>query len=88
MYLLSGTFLVVQPVHSHQYTRAARERKSACMVSANMVSMAMKIPRNQRRPPPVQHYLSTTASTVFFVVLRVPRHPSYHVCHNCGKGVL
>ena len=34
-----GTFLVVQPVHLHQHTRAARARKSANMVSANMVSI-------------------------------------------------
>ena len=32
--VLSGTFLVVQPVHLHQHTRAARARKSANMVSA------------------------------------------------------
>ena len=32
-------FLVVQPMHLHQHTRAARARKSANMVSANMVSV-------------------------------------------------
>ena len=32
-YFLSGTFLVVQPVHLHEHTRAARVRKSANMVS-------------------------------------------------------
>ena len=41
MCFLSGTFLVVHPVHLHQYTLAARARKSANMVSANMVSMAL-----------------------------------------------
>ena len=35
---MSGTFLVVQPVHWRQLTRTARARKSANMVSANMVS--------------------------------------------------
>ena len=37
----SGTFLVAQPKHLHQRTLAARARKSANMVSANMVSMAL-----------------------------------------------
>ena len=32
----SSVFLVVQPVHLHQHTRAAHARKSANMVSANM----------------------------------------------------
>ena len=32
-YFLSGTFFVVQPVHLHQHTPAARARKSANMVS-------------------------------------------------------
>ena len=40
-YFLSGTFLVVRPVHSHRHTRAARVRKSANMVSANMVSVGL-----------------------------------------------
>ena len=40
-------FLVVQPVHSHQHTRAARARKSANMVYANMVyaNMVSVLPR-------------------------------------------
>ena len=36
---LHGTFSAVQPVHLHRPTRAARARKSANMVSANMVSV-------------------------------------------------
>ena len=40
-YFLSGAFVVVQPVHLHQHTRAARARKSANTVSANVVSMAL-----------------------------------------------
>ena len=40
---LSGTFLMVQPVHSHQHSRrAARARKYAMMVSANMAPVALK----------------------------------------------
>ena len=35
-------FLVVQPVHLHQRTRAARARKSANMVCANVVSVALR----------------------------------------------
>ena len=35
----SCMFLAVQPLHLHQHTRAARARKSANMVSANMVSI-------------------------------------------------
>ena len=38
-YFLSGTFLVVQPVHLHQHTGSAPARKSANMVSAIMVSI-------------------------------------------------
>jgi len=34
---LSRTFLVVHPMHLHQYTRAARAHKSANMDSANMI---------------------------------------------------
>ena len=37
---LSGPFLVAQPVHWHQHTRAARARKSANMDSANMPFVA------------------------------------------------
>ena len=40
---LSGTFLVVRPVHLHQHNRAAGARKSANMVSADMVSAALII---------------------------------------------
>ena len=36
-------FLVVQPVHVRQDTRAARARKSANMASANMVSAALTL---------------------------------------------
>ena len=36
-------FLVVQPVHLRQHTRAARARKSANMVSANIVSVLPKV---------------------------------------------
>ena len=36
-------FLVVQPVRLHQHTRAARARKSADMVSANMVFILPKV---------------------------------------------
>ena len=38
---LYGTSPVVQPVHLHRHTRAARARKSANVVSANMASMAL-----------------------------------------------
>ena len=36
---LSGTFLVVQPVHLRQHTRAARAHKSANMASASTLSV-------------------------------------------------
>ena len=38
---LVETFLVVQPMHLHQHTREASARKSANMVSANIVSVAL-----------------------------------------------
>ena len=48
-YFLSGAFSVVQPVKSHQHTRAARARKSANMVSANAVPVALR-PRAAAAP--------------------------------------
>ena len=45
--------LVVQSVHLHQHTHAARARKSANVVSANMVSVALT-------------YLGHTVQIVFF----------------------
>ena len=39
---IDSIFLVVQHVHLHQHTRAARARKSANMVSANTVSVLPK----------------------------------------------
>ena len=39
------SMLVVQPVHLHQHSRADSARKSANMVSAHMVSVALRLPR-------------------------------------------
>ena len=39
---------MVQPVHVHQHTRAARAHKSVNMVSANMVSVALMHPLDTR----------------------------------------
>ena len=54
---LSCTFLVVQPVHLHQHTRAARARKSANMVSANMVSVALNLRRLVVKSSQSAHHL-------------------------------
>ena len=43
MMFLSGTFLVVQPVQVHQVARAASARRSANVVSANAVSVALTL---------------------------------------------
>ena len=51
-------FLVVQPVHLHQHTRAARARKSANMVSADRVSILL-ILAGCRRGLGLREYLST-----------------------------
>ena len=48
-YILSGTFLVVQPVHTHQHTRVARAHESANMVSANMDSRRAEFLRHGSR---------------------------------------
>ena len=49
---------MVQPVHLHQHTRAARARKSANMVSADRVSILL-ILAGCRRGLGLREYLST-----------------------------